>query len=48
MPRDIKLHTQPKTRNLFRALLFYSSKQGDTILDPFLGSGTTELIGKKD
>jgi len=32
---------------LVEKILSYSSKKGDTVLDPFLGSGTTAVVSKK-
>ena len=38
-----KVHPTQKPINLFRALISASTKEGDVILDPFMGSGTTAL-----
>ncbi len=44
-------HKTQKPEELLRKIIFASSNQGDTILDPFLGSGTTavcaEQLGRK-
>ena len=37
------LHPTMKDVKVIKRLILASSKQGDTILDPFLGSGTTML-----
>lgn len=38
---DVKLHPTQKPLGLLRRLVAYGSYPGDTILDPFAGSGTT-------
>jgi len=40
-------HPSQKPRKLIDALINYASKQGDILLDPFLGSGTTAYCAKK-
>lgn len=39
-------HTTQKPESLIRWLISYLSKEGDTVLDPFLGSGTTMKVAK--
>ena len=41
-----KLHPTEKPLKLFEYLVESSSKEGDTILDPFMGSGTTGVACK--
>lgn len=38
-----KVHPTQKPINLFRELILASTKEGDVILDPFIGSGTTAI-----
>lgn len=38
-----KVHPTQKPVNLFRELILASTKEGDVILDPFIGSGTTAI-----
>ena len=40
-------HPHQKDVNLIRKLIEHSSKQGDLILDPFMGSGTTAVACKQ-
>lgn len=42
-----KLHPTQKPLNLFKKLIEVSSNEGDLILDPFLGSGTTAVACKQ-
>ena len=42
-----KIHPTQKPIELFKYLIDVSSNTGDTILDPFLGSGTTALAAKQ-
>ncbi|MBI2058736.1 MAG: site-specific DNA-methyltransferase [Nitrospirae bacterium] len=46
MPENTEHPTQ-KPEKLFAKLLLASSKPGDCVLDPFLGSGTTSVVAKK-
>lgn len=46
MPENTDHPTQ-KPEKLIAKLLLASSAQGDTVLDPFLGSGTTSVVAKK-
>lgn len=40
-------HPTQKPEKLIERLISASSKEGDVILDPFLGSGTTSVVAKK-
>ncbi|MEO0622021.1 MAG: site-specific DNA-methyltransferase [Pseudomonadota bacterium] len=42
-----KAHPTQKPEALLHRVLLASSKPGDTVLDPFLGSGTTAVVGKR-
>ena len=42
----IKSHPTQKPLKLIQQILLSSSKKGDVVLDPFLGSGTTAVIAK--
>ena len=42
-----KLHSTQKPESLLSRIILSSSNQGDLILDPFLGSGTTACVAKK-
>ena len=46
MPENTEHPTQ-KPEKLIAKLMLASSKQGDVVLDPFLGSGTTSVVAKK-
>lgn len=46
MPENTAHPTQ-KPEKLFAKLILASSNEGDIILDPFLGSGTTSVVAKK-
>lgn len=46
MPENTEHPTQ-KPEKLIAKLLLASSKEGDTVFDPFLGSGTTSVVAKK-
>ncbi|HVO71407.1 MAG TPA: DNA methyltransferase, partial [Aggregatilineaceae bacterium] len=41
-----KLHPTQKPEELLKRIIVASSKRGDIVLDPFLGSGTTAAIAK--
>ena len=43
-----KVHPTQKPINLFRELVLASTKEGDVILDPFIGSGTTAVAAIKE
>lgn len=42
-----KLHSTQKPEELLRRIILASSKPGDLVLDPFLGSGTTAAVAKQ-
>lgn len=46
MPENT-LHPTQKPEKLVAKILLASSKPGDIVLDPFLGSGTTSVVAKK-
>lgn len=46
MPENTNHPTQ-KPEKLIAKLILASSKEGDTVFDPFLGSGTTSVVAKK-
>jgi site-specific DNA-methyltransferase (adenine-specific) len=46
MPENTDHPTQ-KPKKLFAKLILASSRLGDVVLDPFLGSGTTSVVAKK-
>ena len=41
------LHPSQKPEEMLKRIILASSKKGDLVLDPFLGSGTTALVAKK-
>ena len=43
-----KVHPTQKPVNLFRELILASTKEGDVILDPFIGSGTTAIAAIRE
>lgn len=46
MPENTAHPTQ-KSEKLFAKIMLASSNEGDLVLDPFLGSGTTSVVAKK-
>ena len=46
-PKDYRCHPTQKPSGLFSLIIADYSKEGDLILDPFLGSGTTCYCAKK-
>ena len=42
----IKIHSTQKPEELLRRVILSTSKEGDVILDPFFGSGTTGAVAK--
>lgn len=46
MPENTNHPTQ-KSEKLYAKLILASSKEGDVVFDPFLGSGTTSVVAKK-
>lgn len=45
--RHITSHPTEKPEELLKRIILIGSKEGNTILDPFMGSGTTGVIAKK-
>lgn len=45
--KEVRIHPTQKPRVLFKKIIVDYSKEGDTILDPFLGSGTTAVACKE-
>lgn len=41
------IHPTQKPEEMLRRIILASSNKGDTVLDPFLGSGTTTFVAKK-
>ena len=41
------IHPTQKPEEMLRRIILASSNTGDTVLDPFLGSGTTTFVAKK-
>ena len=41
------LHPTQKPEEMLKRIIIASSNNGDTVLDPFLGSGTTAIVAKK-
>ena len=41
------LHPTQKPEEMLKRIILASSKKGDIVLDPFLGSGTTAYVAKK-
>ncbi len=46
-PRHLTSHPTEKPENLLQRIILIGSKEGDTILDPFMGSGTTGVVAKQ-
>ena len=42
-----KWHPTQKPMEIFTRLIKLSSKEGDVVIDPFLGSGTTAIAAKR-
>ena len=42
-----KAHSTQKPEELLKRVILSSSREGDVVLDPFLGSGTTSAVAKK-
>lgn len=40
-------HPTQKSEKLIAKIMLASSSEGDTVFDPFLGSGTTSVVAKK-
>lgn len=45
--KDFGKHPTQKPEYLLERIVLASTQEGDTILDPFLGSGTTAVVAKK-
>ena len=45
--RHITIHPTEKPEELLERIILLGSKEGDTILDPFMGSGTTGAVAQK-
>jgi len=45
--RHITKHPTEKPEELLERIILLGSKEGDTILDPFMGSGTTGAVAQK-
>ncbi len=45
--RHKTIHPTEKPENLLERIILLGSKEGDTILDPFIGSGTTGVVAKR-
>ena len=45
--RHITPHPTEKPEELLERIILLGSKEGDTILDPFMGSGTTGVVAKR-
>jgi len=43
-----KVHSTQKPETLLKYIILSSSKEGDLILDPFAGAGTTGAVAKKN
>jgi len=42
-----KAHSTQKPEELLKRVILSTTKQGDTVLDPFFGTGTTGAVAKK-
>jgi len=45
--KGVKVHSTQKPETLLRYIILSSSKEGDIVLDPFAGTGTTGAVAKK-
>jgi len=45
--RHITSHPTEKPEKLLERIILLGSREGDIILDPFMGSGTTGVVAKK-
>lgn len=45
--RHLTKHPTEKPEKLLQRIILIGSKEGDTILDPFMGSGTTGVVAKQ-
>ena len=42
-----KIHSTQKPKSLLHRIILASTNKGDSIFDPFLGTGTTAVVAKK-
>ena len=42
-----KIHSTQKPESLLHRILLATTNKGDTVFDPFLGTGTTAVVAKK-
>lgn len=45
--RHLTTHPTEKPESLLKRIILIGSKEGDTVLDPFMGSGTTGVVAKR-
>ncbi len=45
--RHLTVHPTEKPETLLQRIILIGSKEGDTVLDPFMGSGTTGVVAKQ-
>ncbi len=45
--KHITKHPTEKPEELLERIIFLGSREGDTVLDPFMGSGTTGVVAKR-
>jgi site-specific DNA-methyltransferase (adenine-specific) len=45
--RHLTNHPTEKPENLLQRIILIGSKEGDSVLDPFMGSGTTGVVAKR-
>ena len=45
--RHLTTHPTEKPESLLKRIILIGSKEGDTVLDPFMGSGTTGVVAKQ-
>jgi len=45
--RHVTSHPTEKPEHLLERIILIGSQEGDTILDPFMGSGTTGVVAKR-
>ncbi len=45
--KHVTPHPTEKPEELLRRIILLASRKGDTVLDPFMGSGTTGVVAKK-
>lgn len=47
MTNDMTWYKTEKPENLLQRIILIGSKEGDIVLDPFMGSGTTGVVAKR-